>query len=274
MIRHRSLRLGGHSTACGYAINYGIKTGLNEAFIIDNETKEALVAEDPRSAEILRPVLRGRDIKRYRAEWQGLWLIATFPARDLNIEDYPAVKRYLLTFGRQRLEQSGKRLSGGTRARKRTGNSWFELQDTCAYHGNFRKEKLFWADMAPIGRFTLSDEEFYCNNKGYIMTGASLKYLCAVLNSSLVTWLVQNLAATTGVGLTEWTIVTVERLPIPVLGIEAQGVFRDMIARILSARDADPSSDTSEIESAIDQRVYELFGLTPIEISAVEKSLS
>ncbi len=256
------------------AIYRGITTGLNEAFIIDNETKEALVAEDPRSAEIIKPVLRGRDIRRYRADWRSLWLIATFPAVGLNIDDYPAVKRHLLTFGKQRLEQSGKRLSGGARARKKTGNAWFELQDTCAYHENFRKEKLFWADMAPNGRFALTDEESYCNNKGYIMTGASLKYLCAVLNSSLVTWLVQNLAATTGVGLTEWTIVTVERLPIPVLGIEAQGEFRDMIDRILSAKDVDPSSDTSEIESAIDQSVYELFGLTPREVSAVEELVS
>ena len=86
------------------AINYGIKTGFNDAFIIDNRTKEALVAEDPSSAEIIKPVLRGRDIRRYKADWQGLWLIATFPALDVDIDNYPAVKKYLLTFGQSRLE--------------------------------------------------------------------------------------------------------------------------------------------------------------------------
>ena len=125
------------------AINYGIKTGYNEAFIIDNRTKEALVAADPKSAEILKPVVRGRDIRRYKAEWQGLWLIATFPALRVSIDDYPAVKKHLLTFGKARLEQSGKRLSDGTRSRKKTSNAWYEMQDTCAYHADFAKEKLY-----------------------------------------------------------------------------------------------------------------------------------
>ena len=102
------------------AINYGIKTGYNDAFIIDNRTKEALVATDPKSAEILKPMVRGRDIRRYKADWQGLWLIATFPALGVSIDDYPAVKKHLLNFGKARLEQSGKRLSDGTRSRKKT----------------------------------------------------------------------------------------------------------------------------------------------------------
>ena len=100
----------------GYAINYGIKTGFNDAFIIDNQTKDALIAEDPKSVEVIKPVLRGRDIQRYQAQWKGLWLIATFPALDLNIDDYPAVKRHLLSFGKRRLEQSGKRLPNGERS--------------------------------------------------------------------------------------------------------------------------------------------------------------
>ena len=133
------------------AINYGIKTGLNDAFIIDNQTKEALVAEDPRSAEIIKPVVRGRDIQRYTVNWEGLWLIATFPARKLNIDDYPAVREHLSSFGRDRLEQSGKRLPNGTRSRKKTGHAWFEIQDTCAYHEDFTKEKLLWMDMSMRG---------------------------------------------------------------------------------------------------------------------------
>ena len=192
--------LRGGSVGRGYAIYRGITTGLNDAFIIDNETKDALIAEDPKSADVIKPVLRGRDIQRYQAQWRGLWLIATFPALDLNIDNYPAVKRHLLSFGKRRLEQSGKRLPNGERSRKKTSNAWFEMQDTCAYHEDFAKEKLFWADMAAEGRFAFSVDEAYCNDKGYIMTGASLKYLCAVLNSSLITWWVRNMAATTGMG--------------------------------------------------------------------------
>ena len=190
-----------------------------------------------------------------------MYLIATFPALGLNIENYPAVKRYLLSFGKQRLEQSGKRLPNGSRSRKKTGNAWFELQDTCAYHEDFRREKLFWADMASNGRFALSEKETYCNNKGYIMTGNSLKYLCAVLNSSIITWWVRNMAATTGMGLTEWTIVTVERLPIPKIGPDRQAPLVKLIDRILQLADTS-RRDTMDLEAKLDGLVYDLYGLT------------
>ena len=95
-------------------INYGIKTGCNEAFIIDTAKRNEILdncqteEERKRTEELIRPILRGRDIKRYGYEWAELWLIATFPSRHYNIEDYPAVKQYLLSFGIERLEQTGK----------------------------------------------------------------------------------------------------------------------------------------------------------------------
>ena len=217
-------------------------------------------------------MVRGRDIRRYKAEWQSLWLIATFPALGISIDDYPAVKKHLLTFGKARLEQNGKRLSDGTRSRKKTSNAWYEMQDTCAYHADFAKEKLLWADMAAKGRFAFSDEETYCNNKGYLMTGKSLKYLCAVLNSSLITWWVRNMAATTGMGLTEWTIVTVERLPIPQISDDKQLPFVQLVDRILQA-DSSSNEVPIGLESQIDCLVYELFGLDTDEVRAVEHNV-
>ena len=121
------------------AIYRGITTGLNEAFIIDNQTKDALIAEDPKSAEVIKPVLRGRDIQRYQAQWKGLWLIATFPALGLNIDDYPAVKRHLLSFGKQRLEQLGKRLPDGARSRKKTANDCLKCRIPALTTKNSRK---------------------------------------------------------------------------------------------------------------------------------------
>ena len=82
-------------------INYGIKTGCNEAFIISTEKRKEILDdcqtedERKRTAELIRPILRGRDIKRYGYEWAELWLIATFPSRHYNIDEYPAVKQYL-----------------------------------------------------------------------------------------------------------------------------------------------------------------------------------
>ena len=261
------------SVGRGYAINYGIKTGFNAAFIIDNETKDALIAEDPKSAEIIKPVLRGRDIQRYQAQWKGMWLIATFPALRLNINNYPAVKRHLFSFSKQRLEQSGKRLPNGTRSRKKTSNAWFEMQDTCAYHEDFAKEKLFWADMATEGRFAFSDDEAYCNNKGYIMTGASLKYLCAVLNSSPITWMAERMALTTGMGLIQWKKFMVERIPIPQILTGQQRPLVELVDRILATKDAPPSANTEKLEAEIDQLVYGLYGLTTEQITVVEERL-
>ena len=234
------------------AINYGIKTGFNKAFIIDNQTKNALVAEDPRSAEIIKPVLRGRDIRRYQAKWAKIWLIDTHNGYDdvpaIDIDDYLAIKAHL----DGHYEQLEKRYD--------KGGTPYNLRN-CAYHGHFSHPKLFWADMASKGRFAFSDEECYCNNKGYIMTGRSLKYLCAVLNSSLITWWVKNMAATTGMGLTEWTIVTIERLPIPKVSLDRQAPFVRLVDQILSAVDLNEVGAIT-LDLAIDHLVYELYGLT------------
>ena len=91
------------------SINYGIKTGFNDAFIINGEKRAELIAQDPKSAEIIRPILRGRDIKRYGYEFADLYIITTFPSLKIDIELYPAVKQHLLSFGYDRLKQTGEK---------------------------------------------------------------------------------------------------------------------------------------------------------------------
>ena len=232
------------------SIYRGVTSGLNDAFIIDNTTKEACVAEDPKSAEIIKPVLRGRDIQRYKAKWAGLWLI--YARKGVEINRYPAVYRHL------RSHQHALSKKAGT-------NQWYELQASPSdrLDSLFREEKLFWMDMSDRGRFAYSDTEIYCNDKGFMMTGSSLKYLCAVLNSSLITWLMQNTALTTGVGLAQWKKFAVERLPVPQLPAADQRPFIRLVDRILSAKTADPKADTTEQETEIDRLVYGLYGLTP-----------
>ncbi len=125
-------------------IYYGIKTGFNEAFIIDTETKDKILEnckneeERKRTEKIIKPVLRGRDIERWRYKWAELWLIGTFPALNLNIDNYPTLKEYLKSFG-DRLNQDGK-----PGHRKKTNNKWFETQDNIAYYPEFEKEKIVW----------------------------------------------------------------------------------------------------------------------------------
>ncbi|MCK5228988.1 MAG: Eco57I restriction-modification methylase domain-containing protein, partial [Desulfobulbaceae bacterium] len=126
------------------SINYGIKTGFNEAFIIDGKKKDELIAQDPKNAEIIKPILRGRDIKRYKADFADLWLIATFPALNLDINNYPVTRDYLKSFGKK-LNQTGEKYidSDGNekKSRKKTGNRWFETQDQIAYHQEFERKK-------------------------------------------------------------------------------------------------------------------------------------
>ena len=255
------------------SINYGIKTGYNNAFIIDNSAKEALIAVDPNSADIIKPVLRGQDIQRYRAKWAAKWLICTFPSVGLDIDDYPAVKNFLLQFGKNRLEQSGKTLANGSKARKKTQHSWFELQDSIGYHQEFAKEKLCWIELVDNGRFAYDDSGIYGEATTFIMTGGSLKYLCAVLNASLTRWFLQQMAPTSGMGTLRWKKVYVENIPILKITTAKERPFVQLVDQILKAKNADPDADTRHFEWEIDRMVYDLYGLTEEEDAAIERSL-
>ena len=245
-------------------VNRGILTGYNKAFIIDDATRRTLVDKDPNSADIIKPVLRGRDIKRYQAKWAGRWLIATHNGYGhlppVTIRNYPAVKAYL--------DRSYPQLE----KRQDKGRTPYNLRN-CVYYKDFAKEKLFWMDMSPESRFAYSDTEMYCNDKGFIMTGGSLKYLCAVLDSSLITWMMKNIALTTGMGLIQWKKFAVQRLPIPKISTAEQRPFVRLVDSILEVKAANPDADTSHLEWEIDRLVYDLYGLTKEEDTAIERSL-
>jgi len=148
-------------------INYGIKTGLNDAFIVSKEKKDELISKDEKSAELIRPILRGRDIKRYSFSFADLWIIATFPSKGYNIDDYPAIKEHLLSFGIERLEQTGKKhVINGIKvsSRKKTNNKWFETQDSISYWDDFNKQKICWIELTDESKFSFSDDGIYLLN--------------------------------------------------------------------------------------------------------------
>ena len=144
------------------------------------------------------------------------------------------------------------------------------MQDTCAYHEDFAKEKLLWMDMTSTGRFSYSSDEAYCNDKGFMMTGISLKYLCAVLNSSLVAWLIENLALTTGMGLPQWKKFAVERIPVPKIDTDQQQSFIQLVDEIIEAKTTDADAGTRHLETVLDDLVYDLYGLREDEVAAIE----
>ena len=172
----------------------GVLTGFNEAFIITTEKREEILAncsddmERARTAEIIRPILRGRDIKRYCYEWDDQYIVATFPSRQYDIDDYPALKTFLLSFGIERLEQTGKEyIIDGERvkARKKTNNKWFETQDSINYWDEFSKPKIIYPNMTKFLPFVFDTTGLVTNQKCFIITGKRLAFLTAFLNSSL-----------------------------------------------------------------------------------------
>ena len=159
-------------------INYGIKTGFNDAFIIDGEKRAELIAKDPKSAEIIRPILRGKDIKRYGYDFADLYLINTHNGvkekgiKRINIEDYPAIKAHLDSYYPQ-LE-----------ARADQGDTPYNLRN-CAYIEDFSKQKIIYPNMTKYMPFLLDNEGFCTNQKCFIVTGESLPYLTAFFNSNI-----------------------------------------------------------------------------------------
>ena len=211
-------------------INYGIKTGCNDAFIIDTAKREEILTncqteeERKRTDELIRPILRGRDIKRYSYEWAELWLIATFPSRHYNIEDYPAVKQYLLSFGMERLEQTGKvhNVNGERiKSRKKTNNKWFETQDSISYWEDFNKPKLFYADISRHLNFCFCRDVMFCNNTTYFIVAENnliLEHLYRYLNHHLIDWYYKTLSVQLGTNAVRMFSIYVLEIPIPPIG--------------------------------------------------------
>lgn len=190
------------------SINYGIKTGLNDAFIISAEKKAELIAADPKSAEIIRPILRGRDIKRYECNFADLWLIATFPSKHYDIDDYPAIKDYLLSYGIERLEQTGnKHIINGieVKARKKTSNKWFETQDSINYWDDFSKRKIVWGNLCLEAQFAMAPENFFVNAPSPMLVPGDY-YLLAVMNSIVADWYIRQLGVTRNGGYFEYNL--------------------------------------------------------------------
>ncbi len=195
------------------SINYGIKTGYNDAFYIDETTRQKLIAADPKSAEIIKPMVRGRDISAYSITGFE-YLICTFPSLKLDIESYPAIKEHLLSFGYDRLKQTGE--SG---ARKKTSGHWFETQDSISYHGEFAKPKIIYPNMTSVFPFMYDESGILGNQKCFILTAqddsVSLLYLTALFNSSLAKlWIWYNCPELQG-GTREISKVYFEHFPVP-----------------------------------------------------------
>ena len=266
----------------------GILTGCNEAFIISEQKRNEILSwccdesEKQRTDEIIRPILRGRDIKRYGYEYANLYLIATFPSRHYDIEQYPAVKKHLLSFDRERLAEAGrfdllddislaqyckgrleqtgsdiivngKKVIVGNvkKSRKKTGNKWFETQDQISYWDDFSKQKIVWGNLGLSAGFAEAPENMYVNAPCPMITPFN-NYLLAILNSKLGDWYIRQLGVTRNGGYFEYKPMFVSQLPVPQLSKAEQAV-------IIGDLEKSATPDASE------QIVFNLYGLSEVE---------
>ena len=248
-------------------INYGIKTGFNDAFIISTEKRNEILSncktedERKRTAELIRPILRGRDIKRYGYDWANLYLIATFPSRHYDIDKYPAVKQYLLSFGIERLEQTGKtHVVGGekVKARKKTNNKWFETQDSISYWEVFSMPKIMYPNMTKYIPFYFDEKGFYQNDKSFMITGANVAYLTAFLNSSLFKFCFLNNFPELQGGTRELRKIFFDKIPVLKVSDEINNSFIPLLNDI-------QNEYTKQKAQRIDSMLFDLYNLTTDE---------
>jgi len=265
-------------------IFYGIKTGLNEAFVIDAATRDRLIAEDPRSAEVIKPFLAGRDIKRYREPKSDKFLI--FTKRGIDINAFPAIKNHLLPFKKQLMPKPKDFTGDKWPGRKPGSYKWYEIQDAVDYYEEFEKPKIMLPDIALNMQAAFDPDFYYCVNTAYIIPVED-KYLLAILNSKLVHLFYSKLSSSIRGGYLRFIRQYLETIPIKIISDNANSESSlhaaiianvDLMLQLNRALDAATLPDLREqlkarighTDEKINRMVYQLYGLTEEEIAIVE----
>ncbi|GAA9994167.1 class I SAM-dependent DNA methyltransferase [Helicobacter pylori] len=273
----------------GIQIYRGILTGCNEAFIIPTEKRDEILkncddtqkdergmSERERTKELIKPILRGKDIKRYSYEWAGEWVINTHNGYTsalkskippVDIENYPATKAHLDSH------------YDTIATRCDQGDTPYHLRN-CAYLEDFEKEKIVYGEIVQEPRFYLDNGEcqlgyFYAEATSFILTGEHLRYLLGMLHSKLITFAFKTFYAGGGLGESGYRYkkAFIERLPIPQITEKNQELARKITAcaeAILALKEKDPKANTQRLEKEIDALVYRLYNLTAEEIKIIE----
>jgi adenine-specific DNA-methyltransferase len=255
-------------------INRGILTGYNEAFIIDTETRDKLVAEDPKSAEIVKPILRGEDVKAYVPQWAGLWVIGTFPSLSIELNEYPAIENYLTQY-KERLTPKPKNYSGkfGTwKGRKSGSYEWFETQDSISYYDDFLKPKIIYPNMTKFMPFVYDKHQFFTNQKCFIITGNFLSYLTAFLNSKTFRFTFKEYFPELLGDTRELSKVFFETVAIKTVDEQTNQIFEVWIETIIELKLQGKS--TKHIEREIERKLAEIYSLSETERTLIDSSES
>lgn len=276
-------------TKHGVNVYFGIKTGFNQAFIIDTETRNKLTTDDPSVEEFIKPILRGRDISRYYYNWPNLWLIKIESGytnankkKDEKSEEFlkrkfPSLNKYFNNVIQQ-IEKGELKFKGkGLINRDDQGDYWWELR-SCIYYEEFEKEKIIYPNMTKYLPFVYDNDKFYTNQKCYILTPnyhnpCLLKYFTAYLNSSLSSWLIRNMFPELQGGTREINENIFRNFPVMQIEESKQNILITLVDNILLAKKQNLQADTKQLEDQIDIMVYKLYNLTYEEIKIIDPNI-
>lgn len=231
----------------------GILTGYNDAFVINGPTKDRLIFEHPSSAELIKPYLRGRDIKCWRLEHQDLWLI--FTRRGIEIDSYPAIKRHLSEF-REQLEPKPAHWDDDTdgkwKGRKSGSYKWYDIQDNIAYWAEFEEPKIIVPSISDLPNAARDLSNFHTNNKATIFVTSNQHLPLAVLNSPIGAWFARQTFATKAGGFLDFEPRYSQTFVVPLCSKPLDALV-DVTVRCVEAN-RDP-----RLEQLLNGFVYELF---------------
>ncbi|MFH0920636.1 MAG: TaqI-like C-terminal specificity domain-containing protein [Fibrobacterota bacterium] len=263
----------------------GVLTGLNEAFVIDAATRKKLIAEDKKCAEIIKPFLAGRDIKRYQTPVSDKHLI--FTRRGIDIDKYPSIKKHLLQYKEQLMPKPANHKGKEWKGRKPGRYEWYEIQDSVDYYKEFEKPKILWPGISgEVTAFAFDANGYYGNDNNQLIVSDDL-YLLGILNSKLTYLLMTNICDKVQGGFYRLKIVYIENLPVKVIeknnqrDVLKKDSIIDNVKTIINLNQRLKASKTpSELEqiqnritysdNKINELVYCLYGLTEAEVRIVE----
>jgi len=245
----------------GIFINRGVTTGANKIFIIDEKLKNELLNKDPNSKDLIKPILKGADIKRYYNINASNWII--FTRRGTDIEKYPAIKEYLLKYKDD--------LTPGV-GRKKGNYNWFDIQDNTAFYKEFDKRKIIWTRLSNVNTFSISNNKEFTLDSSSFATYNDSEYLCGVLNSKVVLFYFKLGAVIWGKDGIKWFGNFFDNIPIPIANDIQKEEIKEIVYDILEIKKMNSKADTTALEYEIDKLVYKLYDLTEGEIKIIEEA--
>lgn len=256
--------------------NRGITSGFNEAFYIDEATKDILIKKDKKNKEIIKPILRGRDVGRYKYNYKDTWVIyipwhfplhkdptisgASKEAEKALKQDYPSIYEHLTQFK--------DKLSARNKAETGIRYEWYALQRFAnTFYENFNKDKVIWLVLTDKASFAYEQESLLVNDSVFLMIGNNLKYLLAILNSKLSEWYFDKITTSSGVGTNMWKKTYVEQIPIPEISKSEMRPFEILVDYVTFIKKQEerispytPNDHmAANFEEIIDACVYELY---------------